>query len=289
MRRFWWAVLLAISLVGCGGGGGGGGNNAAPATVTGTVLLAETNAPVTDATVSIGGQATQVDQNGNFTLSNAPSNATTATITSASAKTRTLAIALTANQTTALGSIFLSTTGYTATTTGTVVTQDTNQPVGNATVNIAGAITHTATNGTFTLTNLPVDLGSIAGAAIGVVTASGFEDKPIQAPFVFQAGNNPLGNIVIASPVGSTTPPPPFTISGTVTVNKTPTAGITVSLSSGATKLGSTTTDNTGTYYFWVVPGTYTVSATHTGSAAKQVTVTLHSLNTPVTAPAIAF
>jgi hypothetical protein len=257
--------------------------------VTGTVLLAETNAPVTDATVSIGGQATQVDQNGNFTLSDAPSNATTATITSASAKTRTLAIALTANQTNALGSIFLSTTGYTATATGTVVTQDTSQPVGNATVNIAGTITQTATNGTFTLTNLPVDLGSIAGAPIGVVTAPGFADKPIQAPFVFQAGNNALGNIVIASPVSSTTPLPPYTITGTVTVNKTPTAGITVSLSSGATKLGSTTTDNTGTYYFWVVPGTYTVSATHTGAAAKQVTVTLQSLNTPVTAPAIAF
>lgn len=289
--RFALKIVLALltgALVGCGGGGGGGGN-AAPAQVSGRVLRAETNLPPNPAaTVAIAGQSTTTAGDGTFTFQSVPSNATTLQVTADPAKPRTLTIALTANQNNNLGDIFVSDTGYTATATGRVVTQDTNQPVGNATVIIGGAQTKTAIDGTFSLANLPVGLGTVSNAPIGVVKANGFTDKPIIPPFILADGVNPLGDILIASPVGSNMPSPPYTITGKVTAQGAAAPNVTVTLAVGATTLGTTTTDANGDYFFWVVPATYTVSATRQG-ATQQVGVTLNRLDTPVTAPTINF
>lgn len=280
-------LLLAGALVGCGGGGGGGG--AAPAQVSGRVLRAETNLPPNPAaTATISGQSMATAGDGTFMFQSVPSNATTLQVTADPAKPRTLTIALTANQNNALGDIFVSDTGYTATATGRVVTQDTNQPVGNATVLIGGSQTQTGTDGRFTLGNLPVGLGTVPNVAIGVVKANGFTDKPIIPSFILADGVNPLGDILIASPVGSNTPSPPYTITGKVTAQGAAAPNITVTLSVGATTLGTTTTDANGAYFFWVVPAAYTVSATQQG-VTKQVSVTLNRLDTPVTAPTISF
>jgi hypothetical protein len=244
-------------------------------------------APSPVATVSIGSISTPTDSSGNFTLASVPENATSLTVTASGSATRTIPIQLTSG-TNALGIVFISDTGYTATASGTVVVSGTNQVVGGATVTIASLTTTTATDGTFTIANLPIGLGNVPGAVIGTVTATGFGVKQIVPQFAFVSGSNALGDVAIAPSVTSTTPVPPYTITGEVTVSGAAKSGVAVTLSQGATSLGSTTTDSTGAYYFWVVPGAYTVTATY-NSSPKSTSTTLSQINTPVTATTIAF
>jgi hypothetical protein len=284
---------LLVLLAGCGGGGGGGGGT--PTSVTGRVLNAETGAPPNNgATVTIGGASAQTAADGTFTLANVPSTTTSGTVASSGAQTRTLTLALTAGQANNLGDVYITSdpAGYTANVTGRIITLDKGQPVGNATVILAGSSTKSGIDGTFTLTGLPVGLGNTSGT-FGVVKASGFEDKPITADvlrFPLAQGSNPLGDIPIASTVGTTPPNVPYTIAGTVTVHgQKPSAGqqIQVTLSAGSNVLGTMTADANGNYSFWVVPATYTVSVSLSGFTTKQVSVTLARLDRPVTAPTV--
>ncbi len=292
----WAAALVSIvvGLAGCGSGGGGS-SSGTPVSVTGRVLRAETGlAPNPSATVTIGGTTVTTAVDGTFTFS-APSNATTAAITATGSQTRMITIALSSTQTNNLGDIYISDTGYTATVTGRVVASISGaiQPVGNATVTIANVSAVTKTDGTFSLAELPVDLGNVAGT-VGKVTAAGFEDKPItdvNLQFPLKAGSNPIGDLLIAAPSGST-PLPPYTIKGVVQVSGQPKSGIGVKLTTTVngtvTTLGTTTTDSTGTYTFWVTAGAYTVQATNT-AATQSTLVTLVRLDQPVTAPTINF
>ena len=161
-----------------------------------------------------------------------------------------------------------------------------NQPVANARVTLSGARAVTGVGGNFTLSGLPVGLGSLPGALLGDIIATGFEKKLIFSetlgPPLLPNTNN-VGDITIATPVGST-PPPPYTITGKVTVQGVASSGVMVSLKAGATNLGSTTTDAAGNYYFWVVPDTYTITATKSGFTTQQTGITLQRLDTPVTA-----
>lgn len=288
------ALVLPFVLSGCGGGGGG--NSAAPADVTGKVLRGETNvAPNPAATVSIGGKSVATQADGTFTLTGVPSNATTANITASGSQARQVPITLKPNVSNDLGTLFLTdnAAGYTATVTGRIVTQDSGQPVGNATVSIASVSTSSKTDGTFSLAGLPVDLGASmpAGTVVGSVKANGFEDKPITVEtlgFPLVKGANPIGDIRIASPVGSLPPGLPSTVRGVVTVQgQKPSGGVTITLTSNGNNLGTTTTDTNGNYSFWVVPATYTVTANFPGFPAKSAQVTLARLDTPVTAPTI--
>ena len=290
-------AALAVMLAGCGGGGGGngGGGGGTPVTVTGRVLRAETGiAPDPAATVTIGGTSVTTAADGTFTFS-PPSGAKSATIAATGSQTRTITISLSTTTANNLGDIYISDTGYTANVTGRVVAavNGTITPVGNATVTIASVSATTATDGTFTLMGLPVDLGNVTGV-FGKVSATGFEDKPItdaNLQFPLAAGNNPIGDLLIAAPSGST-PLPPYTIKGVVKVGGTAQSGVTVVLMTTVNgtqqTIGSTTTDSTGAYTFWVVPAAYTVQATN-GASNQSVNVTLVRLDLPVTAPDINF
>ena len=302
------AVLLLLPLLcvltGCGGGGGGG--TPAPAggvaTITGQVLLSATNAhPTNTATISGGGVSTTASvTDGSFTLPNVPVSTTSITVTvaqtGAAALTRTLSVALTANQTTTLGVIYVGAGANTANVTGRIVTVGSNgavQGVGNATVTIAGLQTKTSATagqeGTFSISGLPVGLGDLSGTLLGNVTAPGFEDKQITSETLtapLEAGANALGDILILQPSGAS-PAPPYTIRGQVTVQGQLTGNILVKLLQNGNLIGSTTTLSDGSYSFWVVTGTYTVLASQTGTGGQQTSVTLAALDTPVTAPAI--
>jgi hypothetical protein len=289
------AALVALISAGCGGGGGGSSSNGQAVTVTGRVLRAETGiAPNPPATVSIGGVTTTTAADGTFTLTTG-NGAKTATIAATGSMTRTITIALAASQPTNLGDIYISDTGYTASVSGRVVASVNGvlTPIGNATVTIANSSATTKTDGTFVVPNLPIDLGNVSGT-VGKVTAQGFEDKPItdvNLQFPLKTGDNPIGDLLIAAPSGST-PLPPYTIKGVVQVGGQPVANAPVTLMTTVNgvvnTLGSTTTDVNGTYTFWVTAGTYTVQATNS-AATKSVTVTLVKLDVPVTAPPINF
>jgi hypothetical protein len=286
-------AALAVGVAGCGGGGGSNGGT--PVSITGRVLRAETGiAPNPNATVAIGGTTVTTGADGTFNFT-APSNATMAVIAAQGSQTRTIPITLSATKANNLGDIYISDTGYTANVTGRVVATVSGaiQPVGNATVTIASASTTTKTDGTFSLVGLPVGLGNVAGT-VGKVSAVGFEDKPItdvNLQFPLVAGANPIGDLLIAAPSGAT-PLPPFTINGVVQVGGHVQAGSNVVLmqtvNGTTTSLGSTTTDATGTYTFWVVPGAYTMQAFN-GATTMSTTVTLVKLDQPVTAPTINF
>ncbi len=285
-------IVTAVMLAGCGGGGGGGGSSVGTVQVTGRVLRAETGAaPSPAATVSISGQSATTQADGTFTLSNILSNAASATITASGAVTRTLPIVLKAGQANDLGDLFISDTGYNATVTGRVVTQDTLQPVPNAVVTIAGVSTSTVTNGTFTIQNLPVGLGDTAGT-VGKVVANGYDVKLITADvlkFGLGAGTNQIGDILIASPVGSNPPNGPFTISGTLTLlgAKVSTPFV-VNLTGGPGVSLSINSDSNGNYFFWVPAGAYTVTVpAQNGFSQQQASVTLVRTDVPVKVPTI--
>ncbi len=285
-----------VMATGCGGGGGGGGGNpgGSSVTVTGKVLSATSNtAPKSGAKVTIGGNsiATNADGSFSFTVS---SNATSATISATGEVTRTITIALKANQVNDLGNIFLADDGgtYTATVTGRVVTKvkGVTQPVGGASVTIGNVTAITTVDGKFTLNGLPVDIGSVNGI-YGKVTAAGFAEKLISADtlqFALIAGANPIGDLLIAAPSGST-PLPPYTITGLVNVVGSPGVGVAVdiALQGSGVGLGQIQTDATGHYYFWVAPGTYTITAADSGGSIKSVDITLPSLTAPVMATTI--
>lgn len=283
-------AALAFGVVGCGGGGGTPGGNVV--TVTGRIIRAETNTrPDPAATITIGGSTVQSSvTDGTFTITNAPSDATSAVITATGVQSLTLPITLSTTVANNLGDIFLSDTSYDATVSGRVVTTADNsqQAVAGAVVTIAGRQATTDTNGAFSIANLPVGLGSIAGN-YGVVKAGGFEDKPVTdltLEFPLTAGANALANpIVIERPVGST-PNPPFTIRGVVTLNGVGAAGIPVRATNAGGLVFSTTTGTGGSYFFWLVTGDYSLIA-ESGTASGTTSVSLTSLDTPVTATTI--
>jgi hypothetical protein len=286
------AVLLLAALtfgvVGCGGGGGGGGGGTL-VTVTGRILRAESGQrPDPAATITIGGvSGTSNATDGTFTLANVPSTSTQAVISATGAQSLTLPLTLSTTAANNLGDIFISDTGYNASVSGRVVTTVNNsqQAVGNATVTIGGKTVQTDVNGAFQIDGLPVGLGTTAGT-FGTVTATGFEPKPVTEAtleFPLTAGANPLTNpVVIERPVGST-PNPPFTIRGIVNVNGVGAAGISVQARTAGGLVFGTTTGPGGSYFFWLAPDTYTVTAQQ-NTASASTTVTLTSLDTPVTA-----
>lgn len=285
------AVLTMLALLtGCGGGGGG----AAPAgvaTIVGRILRAETNTrPDPVATVTVGSvSTTSSPADGFFSLTGVPAGQTALVVAAPGARERTIPVTSTAGQTLDLGVIYLSDSGYDATVSGRVVTIVNNQQQGvaGATVTIAGLTTTTVQDGAFTINGLPVGLGSVPGI-YGSVSAQGFERKDITAEtleFPLTAGNNVLRNPIVILPPSGSVPLPPYTITGTVTFAGQPTAGAVVRLTNPTTSL-TTTTDASGQYFFWVVAGTYTVSAT-LQNVTGQVQVTLERVDTPVTAPPI--
>ncbi len=282
-------ILLANLLAGCGGGGGG---SFSAVQITGKILRAETGAaPSPAASINIAGQIAITQPDGTFSFSSVPTSTVSASITATGAAVRTLPVSLKAGQANDLGDIFISDSGYNANVNGRVVTQDTLQPVRNAVVTIAGVSTTTIADGTFSLLNLPVGLGDTAGT-VGRVVANGYDVKLITADvlkFGLGAGSNPIGDILIASPVSSTPPPGPFTIKGALTIlGIKASTSFQVNLTGGAGVGLSTNSDASGNYYFWVPAGVYTVAVpAQNGFAAQQASVTLLRTDQPVTAPTI--
>jgi hypothetical protein len=199
---------------------------------------------------------------------------------------RTITFALKSGTTNALGSIFVSDTGYTAIVTGQVVSQTggITTPVPGAVVVIGNVQATSDASGNFTLNNLPVGLGTAEGT-VGQITAAGFDVKVITADvlqFPLVTGGNNIGPVPISTSTSATVPNPPYTIKGLVNVGGKPASTLTVTISPLGGSTGSTQTDTTGTFYFWVVPGTYTIVVAN-GSQTQTITATVASAATPVT------
>ena len=288
MKRYFALTITAFAALsavfGCGGGGGG----AAPADVRGRIMLVSTAGPLTGASVTVGGKSFTTLVDGNFLIQGISSASTQIIVTATGIKALTQPLpALKPNSVNDLGDIFVldssATGGYTATASGVVVRGDTNAPVGGATVKLSGQVVTTNSNGTFAFGGLPVGLGGTLNTGelvqVGLITLSGFEDKQIfiDPPLGAPPPNNDLGFIPISLPVG-TIPGLPSNIRGVISLQGlVDLSGTLVSLidkSSGAT-VGTFTTGADGKYGFFVVAGSYTVKASHTGFQDKQQDVLL--------------
>jgi hypothetical protein len=248
--------------------------------VVGRIVSVGAGTPISGATVSIGGGSVTTTTDGTFTIRNIASTATQLSVTGTGLQTLTATLGtLTPNTVNDLGDIFVLSSadagGYTATIKAQVVRADTLAAVSGASVIVSGHGTTTDAGGNFTITGLPVGLGT-AGTAVGTIkaTSQGLEDKQIfiDFPLVTSPPVNDLGQIQMAPPVGEI-PGGPFNIKGKVLLQgQTDLSGTTVSLknkTTGAT-VGSGVTSTDGTFGFWVVAGTYTVTATHAGPPTFQ-------------------
>jgi len=282
--RFVAAVVVVAVLAGVGCGGGGGGQ---PADVRGRILLVTTGQPPNPpATVSIAGAASvQTLTDGTFVVRNASASAQEIVVTAAGMTTlRQKLPALTPNAVNDLGDIFLTDATYDATVTGTVVRADTLDPIPGALIRISGLTATSAADGSFTIEKLPVGLGG-PDIAVGLVRATGYEDKPLVFDIPLGSGTNSVGQIPLSPPVGDL-PGGPTTIRGKVTLQgQTVHTGTTVTLLRAAddTVLGSVLTLQDGSYGFWVPVGRYRVRAEHPGYQTKTVDVEVTRLDRPVT------
>lgn len=290
--RWLFGLLVCwMATFGCGGGGGGG----VFAIIRGRVLVVSNVAGdppivVQGARVTAGGASTTSDTQGNFNL-RAPANALSITITAQGLPTLTqnlptLAPEPAINQ---LGDITLARAGssYSATASGRVLRADTLDPILNAKVLLNGQVFFTTADGAFNFRNLPVGLGQ-GGTPVGLVTAPGFEDKPIILDFPLESSppDNNLGGILLSPPVGGT-PGPPSNIRGTITLQgQNDHSGTTVTLIDRSTGQPVGTPQVTGTdgkYGFYVVAGQYTVRAEHAGFQTQTRNVDLLRPDRPVT------
>jgi hypothetical protein len=284
------AGVVALTALGCGGGGGG----AAPADVIGRILLTTTGQPPNPAaTVSVAGAAAvQTAVDGSFTIRNASSAATQIVVSAAGMTTlRQTLPALIANAVNDLGDVYMTDSTYDADVDGVIVRADTLAPITGATVVLSGKRAVSAANGAFAIQDLPVGLGGL-GLAVGKVTATGFEEKPIIIDLPLGATAPPdnlvnhLGDILVSPPVGGI-PGGPTTISGQVLLQgQTLHTGTTVTLirRPDLVELGWVLTTDTGSYGFWVPAGDYRLRAERTGYQTKTVDVTLVRPDQPVTA-----
>jgi Carboxypeptidase regulatory-like domain len=148
------------------------------------------------------------------------------------------------------------------------VTTDSNQPVVAATVSWSGGSTTTDTSGYYTLSSVAVGMQSVTVNATGYPQAA--------ATVNVSSGNTTLQDFSLGSASNGA-------ISGAVSDSQTPAQPVSAATVSytgtgGTTGSGSTTTSTSGGYTFnGVPPGTYSVTASHTGfttPAAQPVTVT---------------
>lgn len=270
------ALLGAFIINGCGGSGGGGGT----ATITGTIVYVETGgAPNPAATVQVGSSTIATDAStGSFTMTNAPVGVTTLTVnTNSSAGVWTFTIpASTTGNTLDVGELWVG--PQRVTLTGSVLDSSTNNPVAGATVKFGGAVGTTNASGIFSLSPVAYPNTNFAAfwGIVGNVTASSYFANTFSAsPNTSVSGTVTVASVLLTPLSNTTPPPPPYNVWGRIT----PTAegaACQVTLLQNGTAVRKTVADSTGTYYFWVPPGTYTlhfVSGTHTDTTDPSVTV----------------
>lgn len=128
----------------------------------------------------------------------------------------------------------------TGTVSGTVTSSATGSPISGATVTVDGQTATTASDGTYTISNVQPGQRTVS------VTASGFTCVNVTTNVV--AGGTATGNV--------TCTPPPGSLSGTVTQtgSNAPLPGATVALTRDGSQIGTATTNSSGQYSFANVP-----------------------------------
>jgi Carboxypeptidase regulatory-like domain len=164
-------------------------------TVRGTVRNASTNQPVAGATVTIVGTSISVTtaSDGTYTLNNVPSGAQTLRVSANGFTSRDTSISVTAGQT-LTQDVLLTMSGGTGTGTvrGVVRNAQNANLIGGATISIVGTSisTTSASDGSFTLNNVPAGAQTLRAAATGFISAD--------APITVTGGQTTTQNISLS-------------------------------------------------------------------------------------------
>ena len=272
-------ICTGLLISGCGGGGGGSSSTggSGTATLTGRIVAVESGgAPNPQASVQVGSSSVLSSAtDGSFTLS-VPAGTTTLKVDTMSTEGVVTFTIPAASGTEDVGDLWIGATQVTV--TGRVVDSSTSQGVAGAAVSFAGRNATTDSTGTFTLLGVayPTSNFSAFFGIVGNVRSTSYYANTFNA-----SPNTAVGGVVsvadvLLTPLSNSTPPvAPYNIFGHLTPSSLG-SGATVTLSQNGTPVRLTTADSSGTYYFWITPGTYTlhfVNGTHT-SADQTVTVT---------------
>jgi len=270
------AFLLALVVIfGCGGGGGGFGG--ASATIVGRVLDVRNGGPVDPAvSVQAGGQSVQTQADGSFQVT-APQGTTSVTVDAGAFGTFTYTIPA-ASGVTDVGDLWVG--PQKVTLTGRVLDSTDGTAVVGAVVRFAGHRATTNSVGTYIIPNVAYNNTSQAAfwGIVGKVTAEDYFDISFTASGKTASGGTVTLDDLRMTPSDGTLPPPfPFTIWGQITPSGDA-EGTIVTLKEGGTAVRVYNVGSDGAYYFWVVPGTYTIEA-RKGSLAADDNATLTQTN----------
>ncbi len=267
-------LVLAVLIIGACGGGGGGSIAPANATLTGRVLSVETGGATNPrSSIQVGAASVIQQDDGSFQLT-VPAGSTTATVDTRSAWGTYSFTYPAATGTTDVGDLWVGPTKVTV--TGKVLNAADNSVVKDVAVSFAGRSGVTNAAGVFTLTN--VAYSNATQTTFFGITGSARKDGFVKADFtaspnVAVAGKVTVNDILI-SPAGDINPPPgPYNIWGRVSPSALA-PGTAVTLKLNGTAVRSFTVASDTIYYFWVLPGNYTlefVNGTHTASATANL------------------
>lgn len=276
-------ISLLVLLIGCGGGGGGGGGGTTKVSLSGRIVSITTGgAPNPVATVRAGSDSgTTSATDGTFQF-DVVSGTTSVTVTFTPSGgvpiVRTFTFA-SVTIPTDIGDLYVGPEEVTL--HGKVVDSSTGAALSGAKLTIAGRTATTDAAGDFSITNVAYDSSTLAVflGLQGTVSRTGYFSQFFSPPSGPLGGVVEVGTLALIAEGGSTPPPAPFNIGGTVSPSG---GGATVELLSGATVIRTVTADSAGKYQFWAPVGTYTVRAVK-GAQNGTSPANLTSVNTPIT------
>ena len=288
MKRL--ALLLAASiaalLAGCGGGGGGGHP---AATLIGRVLNVETGGPLNPpATVQTASASTNtLPEDGSFSVK-APNGATSLTVIPNQTGWSSGNFSFTfpaAQDTTAVGDLWVGPEKVTV--TGRVLNSTNNVAIAGAAVSFGGILGTTDANGVFTLANVAYSSTTQTAfwGILGTARASGFFKTDFSAaPNVSVAGVVNVGDVLLTPSNDPNPPGTPYNVWGKV-LPIGGSQGTVVTLKSGGTDVRIFNVAADGFYYFWITPGTYTVTFQKGAQSAPTQNVSFTQPNDVVRVP----
>jgi hypothetical protein len=231
-------------------------------TITGTVKSSAGTA-ISGATVQFGGGIATTSATGTYTLSGVPTG-TVQLVASANGFQGVTQNVVVAGGATAVANFSLSpVAAATGTVTGKITNASTGAAISDATVSWSGGSTATNASGVYTLTNVKAGSQGITASKTGFLARTG--------TLTVAAGATGTLNLAIAT-------------AGKITVKVTTASGAVVSGTTVSIKGGVVattvpgTTSAAGTFTTnWIPVGSYTVTATKTGHAAKSKAATVTS------------
>lgn len=278
----WIGLLLALVVIAACGGGGGGGTGGGPsgATLSGRVFQVQTGgAPNPQASVTAGGATTLTSAaNGSFSLV-VPAGTTSISVDTKTAQgVFTFTIPAVTGDT-EIGDLWIGPEKVRV--TGRLVNAGNLQPVAAAQVTFGGHTALTNADGIFNLTN--VAYSSANQTAFWGIQGLARKSNFLTAAFTAQNktavnGVVTIGDVFITPTDDIDPPPSPFNLWGRISPAATA-AGTVVTLKQNGNSLRTYTVGDDTAYFFWVTPGTYTLSYQKGNSTAPDQTVDIRVQN----------